>query len=115
MTNGGLTECSGCAETYVANVVGLPYWEKVGPSFSCYWICAGGDQGPASQKPWTTHTDLQYDPDIGRWTTGIFNGYYDPQHPWEGFYQSRDGSGCPAGVYELVHGTGDCPATITLY
>lgn len=109
-----VTECSGCGQTYVANLVGLPYWEKVGPPSVCLWIPAGGGQGPASDKPWTTHSDLMPD-SSGHWVTGIFNGFHTPA--WEGQYKSVHTSGCPAGTYAVIPGTavGTPPSTITLY
>jgi hypothetical protein len=106
-------ECDDCRPTYVANVVGLPCWAHVGPRPVCMWIEAGGGEGPADQKPWTTHTELAPDSD-GHWVTGIFNGYYYPQE-LQGFYKSTHAGGSPAGTYLLTSGESECPGAITIY
>ena len=124
-----LLACSGCglfrgglvgaapgpAPTYIASIEGLPQWDRVGPVYVLLWIPAGGGQGDPEDKPWTTHTDLQYDGQLHRWTTGIFNGFYEPSK--EGFYKSREDSGSPAGTYDLIPESSSpgCPDTIQLY
>lgn len=126
-----LLACSGCtlfggrarafgaapgpAPSYIANIEGLPQWDQVGGPYVLLWVPASGGGGDPEDKPWTTHTDLQYDDQLHRWTTGIFNGYYEPNK--EGFYKSREDSSLPAGIYDLIPESSSpgCPATIQLY